>query len=810
MKTITRLPFFDARAAGAKCDECPLKDSHPVGPQSNSNASLIILAESPGKSEEIEGLPLIGASGYLLNRTLASLHIKRSECHVTNALLCRPAPGTYVKSAGTTAILNKALECCAPRLERELAGVKATHLLAMGDWAVRAVTDKQSAWTWRGTPIRGKYGHVVMPTMHPARVLREQALDPIFRTDVSRATGVPAWVWPKMVIDVGPDMERALRAILDAKKPIGVDVETRGIDPMHDLLMCIGVGNGEIAVSVPWEDYDAGPFGPSQGAPESIKALVREILASDIPKTMQNGQHDALSFKSKGIVCNNFDFDTLFAHAVVASQLDHNLEFLASCFWPMPKWKTEFHADTDAKGLDVFAKRDPRELRLYNAKDSHMTALLRVALAQRIERTHNGTALFREYMKLGDLAMRMRERGILVDMAALTTHRESLSKALEKETAKFYEVMPTNHVLRGKELKSRTKVYIGPYRLGKNGQHEDLKRLFFGKLGIKPTVYTEGGEPSLDDDTLQRIIVEGGHANLARPLSAYRGYGKLLSTYVDGLPIGPDGLVHCTWKVYGTVTGRWSSQDPNTQNIPPKMRNMLIARPGNYLVAADYSQLELRILAALSGDSLLLKWYEEGRNVHLQNARSAFGREDITKEDKEYKLAKVLVYLINYGGGADKLYKTLLPKFPGLTYGLVLSIIRAWFRDHPAVKVWQDEQVRFARENGYIEDTLSGRREYFHLGQVEPSKCVNFPIQTAAGSIMNKAAIALDKTLDWSKEGLILQVHDELVCEGPDVLSLSNKLRSAMETEVEIAGRRVKFPVEIEYGKDWLNQESAK
>lgn len=770
---------LDGRALGADCDNCPLNGRTVVPPTpATAGCRLVVVAESPGRNEEIEGAPLIGPSGFMLDRNLRTLKVSRSACHLTNAILCRPTQKMTPKEWKT------ALKCCRPRLEAELAKVEAP-ILAIGGKSLQTLTGKAKIMPWRGVQVPGLApweGRAITPTVHPAFIMRgKPQWEPVFRLDIKRALNPTKWTWPEIVIEEGTAMMIALRRLAHTRKPLGVDVETSGIDPMFSKLLCVGLANEDVAVSVPWPPQDP-----------VVKEVVAAILADpDIEKVMHNGQHDLLTLKSHGLpVCGGL-FDTLLAHATVAPQLPHDLGLVASCEFPAPRWKSIFRVESDLKGADAFTKRDPYELRDYNAKDATITAMLRRPLRQRLRSTHNGEALFNEYLQLSDLAMRMRERGLEVNRGVFDRHRVELTAAMEREGAAF--------------------AALGvPAELGANGMHRSLKKLFFDSFGIRPRHYSEKtGEPQLDAETLKQLTTHTDRlvSGAARAVLSFRQYGKLLSTYIDGLPIGPDGLVHPVWKVYGTLTGRWSSQDPNAQNIPPEMRDIFAAREGCRFVAADFSQLELRIVAELSQDPLLLKWYREGLDVHTENAKMVFETNEPT--DAQRKLAKNVVYAMNYGGGADTIWRTLLPKFPRLTLRVVQQVIAMWFKTHPAIKEWQAQQVALANERLYVEAPVSGRREYFHSGHAEPTKALNYPIQSTAGDLMNRAILVLDKRIDWSREGIILQVHDEIVCEGPDPKRLAGLLREAMEAPINIGGQQVSFPLSaIEYGRDWFNMES--
>jgi len=684
-------------------------------------------------------------------------------------------------------------------------GGKANWALTDPDGPLNEPGSKDKITSWWGGYLPGPGGKSVMPAVHPAFVLRAPHYTPVFKIALRRAVYPKEWVWPELVITPGPRMVAALEEILAADEPIGVDIENIG-DPMAGArIRCIGVATSKLAVSVPLELN-----------PLDEIAVLGKILASSRPKVMHNAQHDLLGMKVHNIHVAGETFDTLLAHAVVAPALPHDLGFVAACYLAAPRWKTEHKVEGEDRGLALFEKEAIADLCLYNAKDAWVGRVLKDYLEQDLQEVHYGRQLYEEQLQLGNLAMRMREYGVSVDRGCIDGHRRSLDTELAKRGTRIVRgrdtfvvlprgVLEATHVVRGKQLKSRSHVYIGPYRMGETGQHRDLKRLFFGHFGLQPTAYTEEGEPQLDDDALLRIALAPTHAGkIARTLLEYRQFATLKSRYVDGLPIMPNGRVHAVWKVYGTVTGRWSSQDPNMQNLPAIMRDIFLPDTGKLLVSTDFSQLELIIVGMLAGDEPIISWYTQGLSVHLENARTMFKDRSITKDDRRYKLTKNVVYGLNYGAGPEKIWQQMLPKSPGLSLQEVRQIVRFWFNSHPAIEAWQQSHLTKCRKLKYVEAPISSRREHFYGEKIEPTKALNFPIQGTAGDIMNKAILAVDRTLG-PQEQLLFQIHDELVTQSADPGHVRAVHEAAMQQTITLNGSTVKLRTETKCGKDLRN-----
>lgn len=789
--------LVDAERLGSQCSKCPFSPWDTSLPSTNlaaprpSKSSFVILDGVPTHSDCVEGKVLSGGSRYELKKQAQKVGLRVEGVHTTAAVLCR-------KKNFTKGELKEAIACCRPRVLKEIGN---RPVLALGEDALRSITYKHVLGRWRGSPLQGRTEGSVLPTWALWELRVNPARTPIFAQDLSRmkllAEGKLEWKWPEIILESG---QRAQEALLSMReKIIGFDIETAGMDPVNDDILCVGLATKEIAVSLKWP------------LPESEERLIRDLLADpNSPKAMHNGQHDVLGMQARGYDFNGYQYDTLLMHAAAMLQLPHDLGFVASCEFWMPRWKSIFKVMGDEKGLERFLKAPPEELRDYNAKDAYMTARLVPSLLERLKETHNGWELYQEYFALANIAMRMRAQGWAPNEGEFEKQRETLKGIMNKMRQSYEKVVAgLIHVVPGAQLKTKCHVYIGPYRLGESGSHGDIKKLYFEELGLPPPSYTELGEPQLNAKGLEEFCADPDKrvATLSRTILNYRKAAKLLSTYVDGMPINKvTERVHPSWKVYGTVTGRWSSSDPNCQNIPKKMRPLFKADTGTWIVSADYSQLELRIIAYVAQDRLLMQWYEEGQDVHLMNARTAFNKPDATKKGPERQLAKALVYGPNYGGTAKTIWIQNVAKFPGLTLSVVEDFVTGWFKAHPDIVEYQRKTIQTAKDYGYVEAPLSGRREIFHDGRIDPNKVLNYPFQSTAGDVVNRAILGIDRELDWTKEAIKAQVHDDIVLQGPDPLRLWQLLKKHMEKPVTLYGQEVIFPCEPEIGKVWGDQ----
>lgn len=426
---------------------------------------------------------------------------------------------------------------------------------------------------------------------------------------------------------------------------------------------------------------------------------------------------------------------------------------------------------------------------------------------------HNGLALFSRAMACERIAIRMTERGVLVDPGKFKRH---------------YKKFRTKRARARRILRSVAAKYDKP--LINPNAHQQVHELFFKDLGCAVTKRSmKTGKPSIDEDVIRRLCV---HQNdevklAARALGAHRRWHALVK-FVKNIP--EDNTYHVSWNVNHARTGRWSA-NPNLMNIPqaherrlgdriirtPSLRDGFIARPGHLLVKADYSQLELRVVALLAGDKPLLEAYESGEDVHAINARMLFPKFDTFSEAKQKQtrtLAKVFAYAANYGAEPVDLWKRLSVDFPNLSLALVEYMYDRWFDQHIAIYRWQQDAKKLARKLWYVECPLSGRRQYYVDGEIDENEVLNYPVQGTGADIIDEAIQRVDRECDWEKTFILMQVHDELVGEAKGTSVKTKPVRHMVETfkhematVIELNDHKMRIPVDVSVGPDWDNCE---
>jgi DNA polymerase-1 len=546
-------------------------------------------------------------------------------------------------------------------------------------------------------------------------------------------------------------------AKVEAAQLASLDTETTSLDPMQARL----VG---LSLSVAPHEAAYLPLGHRyQGAPEqlglaSTLARLRPWLEdASKPKVGQNLKYDAHVLANHGISLAGIAHDTLLQSYVLESHRSHDMDALAERHLGV---KTLSYDEVTGKGASriPFEQVEVARAAEYAAEDADVTLQLHQALWPQVEADPKLLAVYRDIeMPLLPVLRDMERRGVLLDIPALEAQSRELGEKLVA-------------------LESQAQQLAGqPFNLNSPKQ---IQEILFVRQGIKPIKKTPGGAPSVDEDVLQQLALD--HP-LPRLLLEYRGLAKLKSTYTDKLPrmVDPDsGRVHTNYGQAVAVTGRLASNDPNLQNIPVRtaegrrIREAFIAPAGSLIVSADYSQIELRIMAHLSNDEGLLRAFAAGQDVHRATAAEVFGVEPDAVSAEQRRYAKVINFGLIYGMSEFGLAAQL-----GVERAAARAYMDRYFARYPGVADYMNRTRQQARKQGYVE-TVFGRRLW--LPEITASSqarrqgaeraAINAPMQGTAADLVKLAMIATHRWL--AREGLrsrlVMQVHDELVLEVPE------------------------------------------
>ncbi|MBE0548272.1 MAG: DNA polymerase I, partial [Rubrivivax sp.] len=580
-------------------------------------------------------------------------------------------------------------------------------------------------------------------------------------------------------------------ARLQAAALVAIDTETDSLDPMRARIVGISfaVEPGRAAYVPLAHDY---PGAPEQLPLQEVLARLRPWLEDPSrAKLGQNIKYDAHVLANAGIAVRGYAHDTMLQSYVLEAHRSHGLAALAERHLGR---KGLSYEDLCGKGANQipFAQVDLARATEYSGEDSEMTLHVHQALWPRIETDAGLRYVYQQIeMPVSVILQRIERHGVLIDAAVLARQSQQLAErmvALEQEA----------YAIAGQ-----------PFNLGSPKQ---IGEILFGKLGLPVKKKTAGGAPSTNEDVLQELAAD--YPLPARILD-YRSLAKLKGTYTDKLPlmVNPDtGRVHTNYAQAVAVTGRLASNDPNLQNIPirtpegRRVREAFIAPPGHAIMSADYSQIELRIMAHISGDPALLHAFAEGIDVHRATASEVFAvpLADVSSEQRRY--AKVINFGLIYGMGAFGLAANL-----GLEQKAAKDYIDRYFARFAGVKRYMDETRVRARETGYVE-TVFGRRLWLPdinagsgpLRAGAERQAINAPMQGTAADLIKLAMIAVQAALDAEQRAtrMVMQVHDELVLEVPDA-ELAWAREAIPRLMAGVAALKVPLLAEVGVGPNW-------
>ena len=577
---------------------------------------------------------------------------------------------------------------------------------------------------------------------------------------------------------------------LNQAKLFALDTETDNLDYMAANLVGISFAleNGEAAYLPLQLDY--------LGAPKTLEkttalTLLKPVLENPaIQKVGQNFKYDLTIFARNGIDVQGVAFDTMLESYVLNSTGRHNMDDLAKRYLGHQTISFEEIAGKGKNQL-TFNQIPLEKAAEYAAEDADVTMKLQQVLWEKLSKEPTLEKLFKEMeLPLLGVLSRMERRGVLIDSDALFLQSNEIANRLS-------------------ELEEQAYVLAGqPFNLASTKQ---LQEILFDKLGLPVIQKTPKGAPSTNEEVLEELAFSH---ELPKVLVEHRGLSKLKSTYTDKLPQmvnSQTGRVHTSYHQAVTATGRLSSSDPNLQNIPirneegRRIRQAFIACEGFTVVAADYSQIELRIMAHLSQDQGLINAFTQGKDIHRSTAAEIFGvaLDEVTSEQR--RNAKAINFGLIYGMSAFGLSRQL-----GIGRADAQSYMDLYFKRYPGVQTFMHDIREKAKAQGYVE-TLFGRRLY--LPDINSSNgmrrkaaervAINAPMQGTAADIIKRAMIQLDQKLQNDPDiAMIMQVHDELVFEvrSEKIAFYSELIKTQMESAADLV---VPLIVEVGQGTNW-------
>ena len=700
---------IDAKAPFADCATCPLRDEPIVYGNGPDKADIVITGEAPGRDEVRSGIPFIGKAGQLLNKVLNHHGINRDEVYTTNTVLCRP-PGNRTPTANE-------VKHCRERLVHEVKARSPEKVLAVGAVAAKAIlgtTEGITSLRLGGPKQSDELGASVVPTFHTAAALRNPDLFPAIVEDCKKLASHITVGWEPTNYKVADERtaEIMFRRQLEYTDLLSLDIE---IDVPYDRhqprFLCIGISHKP---------------GTAVVYPERVLDRIKHRLTEGFKShrwLMQNGKYDTQFLWGYGIPTAKVDEDSMLMHyATNEIKGTHDLEQLATEILGAPFYKKEAKSAITKNAPLSFL--EPETLYQYNATDADVTYRLLEPLHK--EMTKDGvTDVYNTLLIPGSNALaHMEYRGVRIDQDKLNALEEELSSSMyerEKRLSKWVD-NPRSPM----QVKAALERMLG---------HEILNTSAAVLQGI-----AENYNLDFVDDMLE-----------------YRAHHKILSTYVKGLKKHIiRGIVHPTFLLHGTESGRLSCRRPNLQNIPidhPVRECYTASDEDHVLLEADYGQVEFRLAAIFSGDPWLLEQFRAGRSLHKETANALFGPDHSARE---YVHAKTVNFGILYGRQAKALAAQLkIPVYKAQ------AMIDSVFKRSPNLLTYRRFIEKEIDTRGHLTSAF-GRKRRFWLVTSENRQDVyregyNFPIQSAASDIMLTALLQLERF------NPVITVHDSII-----------------------------------------------
>lgn len=757
-----------------QCTRCNLhlsKGHHYVLPTGDpTTAKIVIVGEAPGAQESIEGKPFVGKSGQLLRQALAEAGIPETEICIANTVLCRP-PGNRQP---TTDEIN----FCRPYFNWFLEQCKSAQVIVpLGGTALQATLGLQKIMEKKGMVFR-RDGRMYIPTLHPAAILRNMNYYSGWVNDFKMISQFAAGAVEKGTYKLIEDLETANKIFdrLEQTDVFALDLETSTDNPNDEISQF--VRDEILGISLSWLEK-TGVYLPLCNGPERVwppdveKHLIdrlKKVCSRPNAKIVfANGKFDVKflkkqfgldlfsEFTAEKIGDDDFPrfkyyFDVQYAHHLIWERPPHDLKSLSRMFPDLAYYEAELDEYKAEHGIKNYRNIPMQIMYKYAASDADATLRLYNKFAPRLKELGLDSLFFKITMPLACVLAGAEYAGIQVNRDEIVKLAPIMEQELKHKEATVY-------ALAGEEFNIRS--------------HKQLKTILLEKLKIPLPVKKTGKKDKQGNDTisLDREVLEGSNHPLPAAILDYRDTNKEYTTYIVNLGNGLDTVnrLHASFNITGTETGRLSSSDPNLQNIPrgDKLRSLFVAKPGYSLVMADYSQIELRVMAFYSQDPELLRAFKNGEDIHTAVAQKVFKTTKVTKEQR--RVAKSINFGLIYGRGAPSLAKEI-----GCTVEEAQGFIDQYFENMYGVSEYRKDLIKTARADKKLQTIF---HRYRHLPEIVSEdkevrghaerQALNMPIQSTAADCTNLATILTHFTFKGIgiDAQLVLSVHDELVFE---------------------------------------------
>lgn len=757
-----------------------------VGGEGDVKSKVWLLGEAPGANEDETGKPFQGGAGQVLNGLLKKCKIERASCYIDNVIQLKPPSndfGVYYADSKRT-IPTAALIEAHRRIKEAIKTHRPSVVVLMGNEALFAVTGHKGILNWRGS-ILSYEGVKIIPTIHPAMVMREPKFHPISEMDFSRISEesktpkLPEVYKDNFLINpTYSECIRYLEEILPHKGALSFDIETI---PNMEQIMCIGFAwSNQDAICIPIFYGQSSWWTVEEEL--GIILSIRKLMGNpNIKWIAQNGQYDMTYLLDKWEVRCNLWMDTMIGFHNIYPEMRKSLAFITSIYSKRPYYKED-----GGKG------KDPAEEWVYNCKDCCVQ--YEVAFEIRREMEEFGTLGHYEMIPhaLIPPLMQMQKRGILIDVE----RRDAIDKDLSEKLV---------------GLQSRLTTAIG--KDFNANSPKQVKELLYDDLGL-PAIYGWGTSKgkrvkilSSDEDAIIELQKKTNNPVLGIILEI-RGVTKLLSTYVRA-QLESNNRICCSYKITGTTTGRLSSTESiygrgtNLQNIPREktIRSMFIPDSGKILVNADLSQAEARIVAYQAQEERMIRVFESGDDIHMINAEIILGKSKHEITPTEREMAKTRVHGTNYRIEAKK-----AAKIAGTTEGKAREDINKYKCAYPMLELWWREVEEQIAKTRIMTNYFGRKRMFFgRWGHELVNEAIAYYPQSTVGDLLNLGIIRAYPALPSGWE-LLANNHDAVLAQVPveaSPIHIWKYFKHYFEIPLTIHDRKFIIPMDIKIGKSW-------
>lgn len=756
----------------------------PIGPP---DAKIMFIGEAPGREEEIQGVPFVGGAGKVLNQLLSQTMIARGECFLTNIMMDRPINndfGQFYEDKGRK-VPSKFLLEGIQRLKKEIEKLNPNVVVAVGNEALRAITGLRSITKYRGSILFSTLvpGQKVIPIIHPAAIMRNWDWAPLTLVDLERIkveAGSPTHEFTPRLFH---KIESIPRLKAEVKKAIKAEYLAFDIETCNNQVSCIGFATSvSYAFVVPIHMFETSFW--SETDERIVWKLIKKLLESDTKKIGQNVGFDMFFIKSTvGISVKNLWMDTMCAFHCVYPELPKSLATLCSIYTDQPYYK------------DMIKKEYYR----YNSLDCMITLECALKIKEELIEFRTWAAYRNIVHPILNILLGMELKGVRVDLDKKELAASSTAEEMKVLQAKWDKAV--GHTLNVNSPKK-------------------MAEFLYEELGLPAQYKRSTGRVTTDVKALHRLAAK--YPSIVFDyIERLRKIRKVYSTYLTAI-VDKDDRIRCSYVLYGTESGRLASKmsrfgsGMNLQNVPKGIcREIIIPDEGYMFISADLSQAEMRVVAWLANDTILINTFESGKDVFIRVASIVFNVrvEDVTPEQRQ--LAKHISHACNYGMGP-----MTLSEISGLSFADSKERLNLYHTNFPRIRMWQMEIEAKLRKIRMLETPLGRRRTFFgRWNNALLREAYSYIPQSTVSDVILMSMIEMDRRLPKDCS-ILLNIHDEVVIQVPlryrhietdtvhdNVIVTTSVIEDlmieCMTVPIQINDRILRIPVNTKHGYNW-------